>query len=518
MFVFDSIFKTKRTEPFWFKIIRGTIGLILTILILFYAFAQFTEFYHKFKIPGVLIFEEKKYHVFPEVRFCLERRRIPYRDMLSTQTLNPIQCECQTPNEISTCSCYNFLQESRQCQVYKQMGISYNTMWFTIDNIDTSFEEITFETSDESSQNFTVATFLTIGINEFNLQDDLYMKNPINSSVYQLSVPKVYLTGGQWLLLEYSFTIFNPYSDLFWNLIGLFEYSKYHNILKIDWYETNFPDLPQKNKIVVGIKGKSNSTRYEQEHHRLTIAGNISSLGGFYTACAGIFFYLFGNPKLSPWGAAQKTIFICWPCRRSFQKNLANRYVSSAGIPFGEKVKRMPPDSSIEERLQIIEVLLQEYYLDTYYIDQLKLVKRKFRKKRRDYEELEQLPPPEDDLTLNEQDYENSLMERKNFSLVDKSKGKERVNSRSRTSSYYHRNGSSSSPSMIQIIEPPPVNERDNEEVNISDDTIRQFKYSRRSRNSSLGTNNINSPAASGSISKSPRHSANSLPLLNFDK
>ena len=69
------------------------------------------------------------------------------------------------------------------------------------------------------------------------------------------------------------------------------------------------------------------------------VMGNISNLGGFYTACAGIFFYLFGNPKLSPWGITQKAIFVCWPCRRSFQRQLANRYVSSAGIPFGEKVK-----------------------------------------------------------------------------------------------------------------------------------------------------------------------------------
>ncbi|CAI2164120.1 11437_t:CDS:2 [Funneliformis geosporum] len=273
------------------------------------------------------------------------------------------------------------------------MGISYNTMWFTIDNIDTSFEEVTFESSDESSQNFTAATFLTI-------------EN----------------------LLVQEFLLF------IW-----------------------------KSKVI--------------------------SLG-----------------------VAQKTILICWPCRRSFQRNLANRYVSSAGIPFGEKNQTNASRFINRRKISNNRGTVKEYYLDTYFIDQLKLVKRKFRKKRRDYEELEQLPPLEDDLNVNEQDYENSLMERVKTSLVDNSNDKERT----RTSSYnYHRNGSSSSPSMIQIIEPPPVNERDND---ISDDTIRKSKYSRRSRNSSLGIDNVNNPAANGSISKSSRRRTNSLPLLNFDE
>ncbi|GBC04803.1 hypothetical protein RclHR1_05890004 [Rhizophagus clarus] len=472
-----------------------------------YAINLVEEFLVRVDTPEVLIFQQQLYYSAPSMKFCLKRKQVPYGDIESTQVLNPIQCKCQTPNMVSTCSCFNLQQESRQCQIYKQIGSSYNTLWFTIDGVDTSFQQTTLDSS------YLTTTLLTIDIDEFSLQNDLFIKN-LNDSVNidQLDAPTIYLTGGQWLLLEYSITVKSSYYNQFWGLVGLFQ--KNVQTLSIEWHKTDFPDLPQKDTIVVGIRGKSNSTRYEVEKFQLTMMGNISNLGGFYTACAGIFFYLFGNPKLSPWGITQKVIFVCWPCRRSFQRQLANRYVSSAGIPFGEKVKQMPPNSSIEERLQIVEIILKDYYIDTYYIDQLKLVKRKYRKKKRDYEELEPLPP-DDDLTLN--DYENSPPTQRN-SLIDNVNDRGRIYSRSRTSSYNHQEGSSGSntPSVTQLVE-FPINENNNiidietilkknKEENNGNNIKRQSRYSR-----SLGTDNITNSSA---INRSSRRNT----LLNFDE
>src|SRR5687767_5478294 len=65
-------------------------------------------------------------------------------------------------------------------------------------------------------------------------------------------------------------------------------------------------------------------------------------------------------------GLAQIYILSCIPCRRSFTRNFAKKYVSSAGIPLVEKVNKRPEPSSLEERVQILESLLRDYYLDDY--------------------------------------------------------------------------------------------------------------------------------------------------------
>lgn len=159
---------------------------------------------------------------------------------------------------------------------------------------------------------------------------------------------------------------------------------------------------------------------------------------------------------------------------------------------------------------------MKDYYIDTYYIDQLKLIKRKYRKKIRDYEELEQLPP-EDDLTLNDQENENSLPTQRN-SLIDNVSDRGRIYSRSRTSSY-HQNmeGSlgSNTPSITQIIESPISENNDIIDIEITKKdkggnngnyTKRQPRYSR-----SLGIDNITHSSA---INRSPRRNT----LLNFDE
>jgi hypothetical protein len=141
------------------------------------------------------------------------------------------------------------------------------------------------------------------------------------------------------------------------------------------------------------------------------------------------------------------------------------------------------------------------------------LVKRKYRKKKRDYEELEH---PEDDLTLNDQEHENSLPTQRN-SFIDNDRG--RIYSRSRTSSYNHQyiEGSlgSNTPSITQIVESPISENNDiidieiikkDKEGNNGNNTKRQTRYSR-----SLGIDNITN---SSPIYRSPRRNT----LLNFDE
>ncbi|CAB4439322.1 unnamed protein product [Rhizophagus irregularis] len=104
----------------------------------------------------------------------------------------------------------------------------------------------------------------------------------------------------------------------------------------------------------------------------------IENFGGFYGAMSGIFVFLFGASKLSPWGICQIYLLRRWPCRRKFKKQLANRYVSRSGIPLVEDPHKLPPGGKIEERVAILEILLKEYYIDDYYLDELRKTRKKY--------------------------------------------------------------------------------------------------------------------------------------------
>ena len=59
---------------------------------------------------------------------------------------------------------------------------------------------------------------------------------------------------------------------------------------------------------------------------------------------------------------------------------LALRYISASGIPLGQHVKLRPEDTSLEDRVQILETLLGEYYLDTHGITQMMDTKKNYQK------------------------------------------------------------------------------------------------------------------------------------------
>ncbi|CAB4406214.1 unnamed protein product [Rhizophagus irregularis] len=132
----------------------------------------------------------------------------------------------------------------------------------------------------------------------------------------------------------------------------------------------------------------------------------ISNLGGFYGAIAGIFILFFGMQRHEPWGLTQKYLFSCTHCRKSLKRNFARKYVSTAGIPLVEKVDKRPEGSSLEERVQILETLLRDYYLDDYYLKKVKDVRINHKRFLKKYEEI------------NRQDNENIENTELNASLV----------------------------------------------------------------------------------------------------
>ncbi|CAJ0894001.1 11032_t:CDS:2 [Entrophospora sp. SA101] len=126
--------------------------------------------------------------------------------------------------------------------------------------------------------------------------------------------------------------------------------------------------LPKSNNegnIQFGVR-VSNYFTYETESYERTLGGAIANLGGFYVALNSIYVLLFGMPKLSPWGIVQKYVLRCRICRRSLKTKLAKRYVSSSGIILSQKVLNRHNGATLEDRVQMLETMLQDYYLDNY--------------------------------------------------------------------------------------------------------------------------------------------------------
>ncbi|CAI2163106.1 18097_t:CDS:2 [Funneliformis geosporum] len=124
------------------------------------------------------------------------------------------------------------------------------------------------------------------------------------------------------------------------------------------------------------------------------ITNFLSNIGGIYSAIGGFFILLFGMPKLAP----------------CFTKNLAKKYVSSAGIPLAEKVENRPEASSLEQRIQILETLLHDYYLDDYYLKKVKeviILHKKDQEKLEKFrsEKLKKLREMDNELEMDDSEY-----------------------------------------------------------------------------------------------------------------
>ncbi|CAB4405092.1 unnamed protein product [Rhizophagus irregularis] len=165
----------------------------------------------------------------------------------------------------------------------------------------------------------------------------------------------------------------------------------YSPIIRSDLFGTNanlnahmniLPLSSSQNTIQLGIGLKTSSIQY-QEELLPEISSFISKIGGFFSFLSGVFIFLFGTSRIAPWGFMQRYIIpymTCKICRKSLIKNVAKKYVSTAGIPFVEKVSEMPASGTLEDRVQIIETLLKEYYLDVEFLEILKKEKTMYHK------------------------------------------------------------------------------------------------------------------------------------------
>ncbi|GBC10307.1 hypothetical protein RclHR1_09500005 [Rhizophagus clarus] len=146
-------------------------------------------------------------------------------------------------------------------------------------------------------------------------------------------------------------------------------------------YTDHIMDLKTMDATTLILMPMSMDINYEEESY-YDLGSIISNVGGFFSSLSGIFVFLFGATKLAPWGFLQTHVFscLCTKYQRKLTRKLKNKYEP---IPF---VSGRTKNVTLEERVQNIENILKEYYLDTDFLNLLLTKYNKIDNNNIDYE------------------------------------------------------------------------------------------------------------------------------------
>ncbi|CAG8493969.1 5028_t:CDS:2 [Ambispora gerdemannii] len=390
MFLHDAIFNKRTTEPLWFKTIKALIALIATLSMIFY-FTQLNRIRRNYNSYfDTIEFDKGKLGL--NLDICLVKMNVSrvynndvFIDFSGNHPFEPFSLN----NENVTSFCENIITN---------FDNPFNTTWITVSDIFNHLKDdkLTHSQDDKQIKYMIELRFkkvqLTTGDFGYNTDNSISFKE--HSSIYVNfgSITQYILDVG---LERHTIPFFDSFSD-----------SKELVPNAVVNYRRNLSfKLDNTNTTLIGINANQPMlmTVFESNGFLQKSSSIVSKMGGFYTAVVGIFVLFFGDQRVSPWGLAQTCLFSCTPCRRSLKEKLARKYVSSAGIPFSEKVKDKPENSSLEARVQILETLLKEYYLNTALLDKVKQVIVRHPKYKKEYEELTRaLLEQDDDVTIHE--------------------------------------------------------------------------------------------------------------------
>ncbi|CAG8631446.1 7479_t:CDS:2 [Ambispora leptoticha] len=410
MFLFDAVKNTKSTEPFWFKIIRALCAAVFSLVFISYLWTVISGFGQSLYIPNVEFTEKFSSISYPGMKIC--RKGIAETGEETISTSFNVTCDLQTIYpDIDVKACPNFLGRTedgcwqfRPSASYVNRPNTTNPISKPIDKLRFFIDEITNLSSTDSSNNSinnSSQYYYTIVLDSFYIDSKTSFEfhtqsTPfeIDKSPYDVQYNMVTLDRGQWIQIEYLTIIHSTYYSS--HLQGQLGVAADKMWLEFDTDVQFMPKLSEPSKSIFYLQPKIHYIHYQTEKYENNVLNSVSRLGGFYSAIAGIFVLLFGAAKFAPWGITQKYIFRCWFFRRSFKENLARRYISAAGIPFGERIIERPEGASLEARVQILETLLKDYYLETYYLDTLKPTMERYLAQERRHANLENLTELED--------------------------------------------------------------------------------------------------------------------------
>ncbi|CAG8561083.1 2485_t:CDS:2 [Cetraspora pellucida] len=198
----------------------------------------------------------------------------------------------------------------------------------------------------------------------------IFSKIIINDKVMDLYFNMILIPRGRWVVLEFSISVRDYYTLRGRGL--LFGLKSENTVAFIDVEVKELSPITDSSYTLLIIRPKNHIVRYIEENSQsfITLLANI---GGLYAGLTALYTLCFGSRRLSPW---------------ILKRHFARHYVSKAGIPFVEDPRKLPPDTSIEHRVAVLENILKEYYLDTSYLELLKNTREKYIAFNKTYQEL----------------------------------------------------------------------------------------------------------------------------------
>ncbi|GBB94222.1 hypothetical protein RclHR1_23120002 [Rhizophagus clarus] len=372
----DTICNYRSTEPIWFRFFRGFFAIILTGIIIYYAFIQYQKV--GTEASTLIKFEQVTEHIL-NMSVC-------------TGIPNGIEFISDAADAVTDVTKFR-----------KNVSLYNNDFWLNITinttNNNNMNENISHNFNGSYCNPYTIPNnLLFLSLESFQFSFDNKPDLIFNYDTYDLynAITNNNITFGD----NEIRTIETAHFSLYLASAYLITYKPiivYYGVVHILELNPRLEQLPIQlgsNEIYLNIRLNLNSdmlnagTSRTETTRQYDYTDFISNLGGFYGAIAGIFFLFFGMQRHKPWGLAQKYLFSCTRCRKSLKIYFARKYVSSAGIPLVEKINKRPEGSSLEERVQILETLLRDYYLDDYYLKKVKDVRTKHKKLVKKYNEM----------------------------------------------------------------------------------------------------------------------------------
>ncbi|RGB38001.1 hypothetical protein C1646_756246 [Rhizophagus diaphanus] len=314
----------RSTEPFSFIILKKICSFLFIIALIFYTYNQFSQFSESISKPNLIIsnfnFGLSKINI--TIRICGSNVNCSYKNVYSESNESE---NCTLANEVPIEYFLNF----PDCYRYS----------FNYDRIRTEIAIL--------SPNITSVYLDGLEIDKYYPDDGLSLMN---------------YSKEQTTVVYYSPTIIKRISSRYAYGLTDGEGKEYVNFN----IHTDTTDLKIPNEATLILRPTSPDIYYQEETYNI-LGSTISKIGGFFSSLSGIYLFLFGASKLAPWGFLQTHVFncLCTRYRRKLIRKLKSKYEP---IPF---VSGRTKNYTLEERVQSIENLLEEYYLDTDFLNLL---------------------------------------------------------------------------------------------------------------------------------------------------
>ncbi|CAB5192798.1 hypothetical protein RhiirA5_495125 [Rhizophagus irregularis] len=315
------------TEPYSFIFLKKLCSFSFIIILIYYTYDQFYQFSNSISKPNLIF---RKQHV---------------REILNTAKNINITIEiCGTDNCTYTYNGNN--TDWKKC-------VAANEVPFEVLSDNVSVPDC-FRYSFDYQERINIEVPPITAVHLDGLEIDQYY--------YAISSSPLFFINNTTTTIYYSPTIIKQISDKYvYGLAG----GKSKEYVDFNVH-TDMTPLITPNVTTFVLRPISMNIYYQEETY-YDLGSIISSIGGFFSSLSGIFVFLFGASKLAPWGFLQIYVFNCLCIR--YQRKLAKKLKSKyEPIPF---ISGRTKNFTLEERIQSMENLLEEYYLDTNFLNLL---------------------------------------------------------------------------------------------------------------------------------------------------